>query len=194
MNRLAPFFLVPAKTHPVPGLHKTREHKWPRLPLALTMRLATMADLTESECNIKQRPTGSRQLKSQHLGGTMATSRAFCTLALSVHSSHPPTPKATRSSNTTASRGRGCILAAHGGVRDLPSMMGAHQVAQRIKKKKKKSSSSPWTGEPGGLQSTGSQDSDMTERLINNLEEAEGISLQLLGTCQSPAAFKTGNT
>ena len=191
MNRLAPFFLVPAKTHPVPGLLQTREHKWPRLPLALTMRLATMADLAESECNIKQRPTGSRQLKSQHLGGTMATSRAFCTLALSEHSSHPPTPKATRS-NTTASRGRGCILAAHGGVRDLPSMMGAHQVAQRIKKKK--GSSSPWTGEPGGLQSPGSQDSDMTERLNNHPEEAEVISLQLLGTCHSPAAFKTGNT
>ena len=155
MNRLAPFFLVPAKTHPVPGLLQTREHKWPRLPLALTMRLATMADLTESECNIKQRPTGSRQLKSQHLGGTMATSRAFCTLALSVHSSHPPTPKATRSSNTTASRGRGCILAAHGGVRDLPSMMGAHQVAQRIKKKKKKAAAAHGQGSLAGYSPRG---------------------------------------
>ena len=93
----------------------------------------------------------------------MATSRAFCTLTLSVHSSQPPTPKATGWSNTTGSSGPGSILAAHGGVRDLPNTMGAHQVAQRFKKKKK-GSSSPWTGEPGGLQSTGSQDSDMTER------------------------------
>ena len=123
----------------------------------------------------------------------MATSRAFCTLTLSVHSSQPPTPKATGWSNTTGSSGPGSILAAHGGVRDLPNTMGAHQVAQRFKKKKK-GSSSPWAGEPGGLQSTGSQDSDMTERLNNNLEEAAVISLQLLGTCQSPAAFKTGNT
>ena len=86
--------------------------------------------------------------------------------------------------------GPGCILAAHGSVRDLPNMMGAHQVAQRLKKKK----SSRWTGEPGGLQSTGSQESHMTERLNNNLEGATVISLQLLGTCQSLAAFKTGNT
>ena len=34
----------------------------------------------------------------------------------------------------------------------------------------------------------------MTERLNNNLEGATVISLQLLGTCQSLAAFKTGNT
>ena len=67
----------------------------------------------------------------------MATSRAFCTLTLSVHSSQPPTPKATGWSNTTASSGPGSILAAHGGVRDLPNTMGAHQVAQRFKKKKK---------------------------------------------------------
>ena len=68
----------------------------------------------------------------------MATSRAFCTLTLSVHSSQPPTPKATGWSNTTGSSGPGSILAAHGGVRDLPNTMGAHQVAQRFKKKKKR--------------------------------------------------------
>ena len=39
-----------------------------------------------------------------------------------------------------------------------------------------------------------SQESDTTEGLNNNLEEAAVISLQLLGTCQSPGAFKTGNT
>ncbi|XP_010856347.1 PREDICTED: double homeobox protein A [Bison bison bison] len=55
MNRLAPFFLVPAKTHPVPGLLQTREHKWPKLPLALTMRLATMADLAEKTMATKCR-------------------------------------------------------------------------------------------------------------------------------------------
>lgn len=64
MNRLASFFLVPAKTHPVPRLLQTREHKWPRLTLPLAMRLATTADLAESERSIRQRPTGSRPLKT----------------------------------------------------------------------------------------------------------------------------------
>ena len=65
MNRLASFFLGPAKTHPVPGLLQAGEHKWPRLTLALAVRLATMADLAESECNIRQRPTGSRPLETR---------------------------------------------------------------------------------------------------------------------------------
>ena len=40
----------------------------------------------------------------------MATSWAFCTLTLSVHSSRPPTPKATRWSNTRGGGGWGAGL------------------------------------------------------------------------------------
>ena len=85
----------------------------------------------------------------------MATSRAFCTLTLSVHSSQPPTPKATGWSNTTGSSGPGSILAAHGGVRDLPNTMGAHQVAQRFKKKKKKAAAAHGQGSLAGYSPRG---------------------------------------
>lgn len=106
MNRLASFFLGPAKTHPVPGLLQTGEHKWPRLTLALAMRLATMADLAESECNIRQSPTGSRPLETRlSLWEEPWQPRGpSVNLTLSGHSSRPPTPKATRWSNT---RGKG---------------------------------------------------------------------------------------
>ena len=66
----------------------------------------------------------------------MATSLAFSNFTLSVHSSRPPTAKATRWSNTRGSGGAQCILAVHGGVSGLPNMMGAPQVVRRLNKEK----------------------------------------------------------